>query len=355
MSPDESVDTGVSGRSVRSDAARSLRFVAERTVDVTTHPVPQPGPNEVLIEAVVSAISAGTERLIYRNESPDGIEADEFLPTLDGELSYPLSYGYATVGTVVAVGENVDSTWLDRRVFAYHPHASHFTISVEHAMKIPESLTFEEATLFANMETAVTFLLDGQPVVGERVLVFGQGVVGLLTTSILGEMPLDSLITVDAFEKRCAVSEEFGADRAIHLERADVAVVLESTWDRGADLVYEVSGNPEALDDAIALTGFGGRVIVGSWYGEKPSTVHLGGNFHRDRIEIRSSQVSTLPPSVDGRITRDRRREIAWDWLEHLPVSKLLTHRIPIEEAPRAFELLDTRPADTIQLLLTYP
>ena len=106
---------------------------------------------------------------------------------------------------------------------------------------------------------------------------------------------------------------------------------------------------------ASAMTGgFDGRVLVGSWYGTKPATLELGGRFHRDRIEIRSTQVSTIDPRLSGRWSRERRHELTWDWLERLDVSSLLTHEIPLADAADAYELLEERPDEAVQVLLTY-
>ena len=337
------------------ETASRVRFTGPRSIEVEQHSIPQPAAHELLIETEVSAISAGTEGLLYRNEAPDGIDTDEFLPSLDGDLSYPLSYGYACAGRVIDGGQAVDEDWLDTRVFVYHPHASHVIATPETVLTIPDALSLEEATLLANMETAVTFLLDGRPMLGERVLVFGQGVVGLLTTALLAAMPVASLLTVDAYELRREVSEEIGADQSFSPHGSGLESGIHSTWNRGADLVYELSGNPDALNTGIALCGYGGRVIVGSWYGEKQATLDLGGRYHRDRIEIQSSQVSTLPPSVRGRISRERRHHIAWEWLESLNLGDFFTHRFPVSDAPEAYRLLDEHPEETVQVLLTYP
>ncbi|ARS91704.1 zinc-binding dehydrogenase [Natrarchaeobaculum aegyptiacum] len=332
---------------------RTVTFTGPRTAVVERGPVPEPGPGEVLVEAAVSAISAGTEGLLYRDEAPTELPADESIDALEGDLSYPLSYGYAVVGRVRAVGAEVSASWLDRRVFAYNPHESHFLADPADLVPVPETVSTETAALFANVESAVTFVLDGEPLLGERAVVLGQGVVGLLTTGILAQTPLDSLVTVDLHAKRRRLSERLGADRAIP-PAEDPAAVLTSTGDERADLTYELTGCPDALDDAIAATGYDGRVIVGSWYGRTPVSVDLGGRFHRDRIDVRSSQVSTIAPRHRGRYDRERRHEIAWNWLKRLDLEPLVTHRVPVESAGEAYRLLEERPEETLQVLVTY-
>jgi len=122
----------------------------------------------------------------------------------------------------------------------------------------------------------------------------------------------------------------------------------------GADLTYELSGNPAALDQAIAATGFNGRVVIGSWYGQKRAGLDLGGRFHRSRIRLISSQVSTIAPEWGGRWTKSRRLEVAWWMLQQLRPAHLITHRFPITQAAHGYALLDQNPEQAIQVVLTY-
>jgi threonine dehydrogenase-like Zn-dependent dehydrogenase len=122
----------------------------------------------------------------------------------------------------------------------------------------------------------------------------------------------------------------------------------------GADLTYELSGEPRALDQAIAGTRFDGRVVIGSWYGRKRVDLDLGGRFHRSRIRLIASQVSTLAPGWTGRWTKSRRLDVAWEMLRQVKPARLITHRFPIAEAPLAYALLDEHAEEAIQVMLTY-
>ncbi|MFC4540609.1 zinc-binding dehydrogenase [Halosolutus amylolyticus] len=352
--------------------AQSVYFTGPREVEVRETTVPNPGPNEVKVAATVSAISSGTELLLYRGEMNPQIDADETLDALSGSFSYPFPYGYAIVGTVTAVGADVDPAWRDRTVLAFHPHASEFVVGVDEVCVVPADVSPAEAAILPNVETAVNLLLDGDPRIGERAIVFGQGVVGLLTTALLAETPLSSLVTVDCYEKRRRLSAAFGADRCLDPDEDDpVAAVREPAGPperpdspsgrterdappRRADLTYELSGDPAALDVAIDATGYGGRVVVGSWYGTRTAELSLDGRFHRSRIRLISSQVSTIAPERRGRWTVARRLATAWRRLEDVATDRLVTHRVPVGDAPRAYALLDERPDETVQVLLTY-
>ncbi|MFN3491252.1 MAG: zinc-dependent alcohol dehydrogenase, partial [Anaerolineales bacterium] len=202
---------------------------------------------------------------------------------------------------------------------------------------------------FPNMETAVNLIQDGAPMLGERVLVLGQGVVGLLTASLLSEFPLESLAVVDNYELR---------RKALKSHKSQVTSLLPQdlrpvTCDK-FDLVYELTGSPIALNDAIQLTLFDGRVVIGSWYGEKKSEINLGGSFHRSRIKLISSQVSTISPELSGRWDKSRRFDVTWQALERIKPEQWITHRFSLNDARKAYQLLDENPQETIQIIFNY-
>ncbi len=338
----------------------SLYFTAPGKTAVQEDTLPAPSHREVLVKTLVSAISAGTELLIYRGQAPAGLPVDETIPALRVPFGYPLKYGYSVAGRVEQTGPEVDEQWRGKLVFAFHPHESHFTCAVEELVPVPPGVSAEDAVFLANTETAVNLIMDGQPAIGEQVAVFGQGVVGLLTTALLSRLSLASLVTVDPYPTRRQRSMELGATTSVDPGEGDTPARIRALLqgDRpysGADLAYETSGAPEALDTALAVAGFNGRIVVGSWYGTKEATLHLGGRFHRDRMSVISSQVSTIAPQWSARWTKPRRLGVAWSALQSLRPSSLVTHRFPIGEAPEAYRLLDQRPDEALQVLLEYP
>ncbi len=343
----------------RATKRRVVRFDRPYKVVTVEEDLPSPAADQVLVETVVSAISPGTELLIYRGQWPNNLPIDETIAALSGEFSYPVKYGYATVGKVTATGAGVDSNWSGRTVFAFNPHESHFVATPDQLVIAPDSLTPEDVAFLPNMETAVNFVMDGCPLIGELVVIFGQGVVGLLTSALLAEYPLAALITVDRFAIRRNRSAELGADAVLdptgrdYSEKIGQLLSLHAS-DGGADLTYEVSGNPSALDLAVAATGYGGRIVVGSWYGAKAVTVDLGGRFHRSRMQIISSQVSSLSPRLSGRWTKTRRLDLALAKIEDIRPATLITHRFDVSEAAAAYELLHARSEEVIQVMLTY-
>ena len=337
----------------------ALQFSEPYRVKIVEEQVPDPLQNQVLVSTVVSAISPGTELLVYRGQWPENLPVDSTIQALTGKFRFPLKYGYAAVGRVTALGPNVDPDWLGRLVFAFNPHESHFVAIAEDLIPVPASLSAEEAAFLPNMETAVNFMMDGRPLIGEAVAVFGQGVVGLLTTALLARVPLGLLVTFDGLPLRREKSKALGADSVLDPSRQDISGQVQRLLDErgcgsGTDLTYELSGSPAALDQAITITGFNGRIVVGSWYGSKRANIDLGGQFHRSRIRIMSSQVSTLAPDLTGRWTKSRRLGLALRMLSEVQPASLVTHRYHISRAEEAYQLLDQHQQEAIQVMLTY-
>ncbi len=328
-------------------------------VSVAAEAVPEGQPGQVLVETRMSAISPGTELLIYRGRVPAGWPVDSTISALPGAFGYPLRYGYAAVGRVIAAGPAADPDLIGRRVFSFQPHQSHFRADPSELVPIPADIASEDALLVPTMETAVNFAMDGRPMIGERVVVIGQGIVGLLTTALLARFPLSGLVAVDRHALRRRKSLEAGAHKALAPEslqdggaagRNPAAGALQGT----ADLVYEVSGDPAALDAAIAACGFDGRVIVGSWYGTRRAPLDLGREFHRNRIRLISSQVSTIAPESTGRWSKNRRTAVVWDMIRAIRPARFITHRFAVEQAALAYDLLDRQPESAVQVVITY-
>ncbi|GAB4401876.1 MAG: zinc-binding alcohol dehydrogenase [Anaerolineales bacterium] len=335
-------------------AAQTLFFTAPKQVEVRETILPPLQDDEALVETVYSAISAGTEMLVYRGEFPQLKDAHD---AVSSELNYPLAYGYACVGVVREIGKLVNSDWVGKLVFSFQPHTSHFVAKTDTLFPVPHSLSPASACFLPNMETAVNLVQDGAPILGERVLVLGQGVVGLLTASLLSEFPLDDLTVADSIERRRnalkvgAVPK--GQKSKINSLAAD-DLQLSSYLLQPFDLVFELTGSPSTLNTAIKHTAFSGRIVIGSWYGQKHAEIDLGGSFHRSRIKLISSQVSTISPELSGRWDKSRRFEVAWQALERIQPQKWITHRFSLGNAAKAYQLLDENPQETIQVVFEY-
>ena len=104
---------------------------------------------------------------------------------------------------------------IGRTVFSFHPHESYFLARPEDIMEVPSEIGEEDAVFLPSMETAVSLVMDARPILGERAVIIGQGVIGLLTTAIMAKMPLSHLATIDRFQCRKEASLELGASKCI--------------------------------------------------------------------------------------------------------------------------------------------
>ncbi len=334
-------------------ARKSVWFTAPQQVEVREELLSGPAAGQLLVETMASAVSAGTEMLLYRGEAPAEMAADETIGALSGGLAFPLKYGYACVGRVTAAGEGLPAGWEGRRVFAFNPHESHFLASPDVLVALPDEVSTEDALFLASMETAVSLVHDARPLLGERMLVFGQGVVGLLATGLLAANGVGRLVTLDAFERRREASRTMGAHAALDPRAADCLRAIGEALGGEADLALDISGNPAALAQAMRAMTHGGRVVVGSWFGTKPVPLDLGREFHRRRLSLVSSQVSTLGPALGAAWSKARRLAVAMDWLGRLHPARLITHRFVLDQAPQAYAFLDRNTDSVLQIVLT--
>ena len=322
-------------------------FEAPRRVAVRRELVPEPATGEARVRTRVSAISSGTELAAFRGQLDPEWARDETLASLrEGSFRFPFAYGYASVGAVERLGPDPPekAPAPGERVFAFAPHQSVFCTPAGELLRVPPAVPDERAALFPYLETAVNLLLDGVPRIGDRVVVVGQGVLGLALVALLARFPLGGLVSIEPRAERRELSLRFGAQASVAPDAAP----------GGAELVFEVSGNRDALDLAIRIAAREGRVVVGSWLAGGKTALDLGGWFHRGRIRIVSSQVSRLPP-LGPSWTVGRRRELAWSLLAGLPLETLVSHRFPLEGAADAYARLDAGEALAVLLSTTAP
>ncbi len=318
-----------------------------------------PKDDQVLIQSIASAISPGTESMIYRGHMPPGMPGDPANASLGSELEYPFRYGYSLAGKIIGQGAKVDPVWLGRKVFVFHPHQSRLVAPVQDCLAIPDEISVEAALFLPNMESALNFVLDANPAFGSRVMVFGLGVVGLLTCLLLARLPLARLIAAEPRQYRRAIGIESGLSDVINpLDESQWNCVLNELFDNqgadGVDIAIELSGNMEALNRAIEATGFSGTILSGSWYGTQSRALNLGNHFHRRRIHIVSSQVSTLNPRLNGRWTKQRRIEVAWKMIREIQPASLISHRFSALECDRAFQIVSQGLENSFQVIFEY-
>lgn len=310
---------------------RAVTFVAPRQVEVREHEVPEPGDGQLLVRTLYSGVSAGTEMLAYHGEIDPQLPLDSSIPALSGRFGYPFRYGYSCVGRVER--SPTAATAAGSVIFAFHPHQDLFVVDAADA--VPLGATDPRlGTLFPLVETALQVTLDAGDVLEQPVVVVGLGAVGILTAALLLRAGA-RVVAAELLPWRREAAAAFGV-AAVPPEDLERIVTAE-TDGAGVPLVVEVSGDPAALAAALPLLAHEGTALVASWYGVRSVTLPLGGEFHRRRLTIRSTQVSTIPARLAATWNRHRRQVAARRLLDELPVEVLATHVFPFEDAAAAY------------------
>lgn len=309
--------------------SRALFFEGPRRVAVHDISLPAPAAGEALVHGLASAISQGTELLLYRGEGPE-----PFDPSLDrtrgNAPTYPCRYGYAWVGSVAERGCGAVPSE-GTRIFALAPHGAAHVLASRDIRPIRDDIPAARAALAANLETAVTCTWDAEVALGERVVVLGGGLIGILVAWLLVRVGAKvTLIEPRPARRSCA-------QRLV----PSASVVAHRESDGLADVVVEATGDPHAINDAIAWAAPSAKIVVASFYGRRHAPIELGDAFHRRRLSLVASQVSAIPPRLSTRWDAARRFGIVEDLLGEPNLDALIAPTVRFEDAPELYARLD--------------
>ena len=294
------------------------------------------------VRALVSALSRGTESIVFLGRVPPALYADMRCPFQEGDFPGPVKYGYCMVG-VVEAAPPTRADLLGRRVFCLHPHQDQFIVPADAVVPVPAQVPTERAALAANMETAVNILWDALPPVGSRIAVVGAGVVGCLTAWLAARLPGTEVELIDINPARAATAQALG-----------VAFSLPDAAAGDRDLVIHVSGNPDGLVTALRLAGFESTVVEASWYGDRPVAVPLGAGFHPRRLRLISSQVGAVAPAMRPRWSHRDRLALALGLLDDPALDSLLTGSSMFADLTNTLARLAQAPGDQLCHLIRY-
>ena len=292
------------------------------------------------MRATLSALSRGTERLIFWGRVPESEFERMRAPFMGGAFPFPVKYGYAMVGRVEEGPANLKG----RLVFALYPHQTVFNLLAENIVPLPEGLPPERAVLAANMETALNAVWDGQPGPADRIAIVGAGVLGLLVARLCAQIPGTAVTLVDVNPARAAIAASLGA-----------AFTPPEKAPKGCDIVFHTSASAAGLATALRLAGDEATVLELSWYGADEVKVPLGDVFHSRRLKLISSQVGKVAPSHRARWDYRRRLTAALDLLSDPALDALIAPLVAFADLPKKLPDILNPTSGILCQLIRYP
>ena len=340
-----------------------VSFTAPRTAEVVEEAARPLGDTEVRIRTLYSGISAGTELTAYRGSNPyltkRWDERDRLFVDGSTSFEYPVDgWGYEEVGEVVELGESASGLEIGDWIWGTWGHRSHTVQKAERAaQRILDSDADPRIGIFSQIAAiGLNIVLDADIHVGETVAVFGLGVPGQIAAQ-LARLNGARVIGVDGIASRRELATELGADVVIDATVGGVAEqIRELTGGRGADVCLEVTGNYRALHEAIRSVAYSSRVCAAGFMQGEGAGLRLGEEFHHNRVQVVCSQISGVSPSLQHRWDGYRLARTAMDLAVtgRLRLTELISHTMPMSEAPAAFQMLDEHPEQALQVVLSF-
>lgn len=322
--------------------ARALWTIAPGVAEIRPETLPARAPDQVLARMLASGISRGTERLVLAGKVPENQWGVMRCPLQAGDFPFPVKYGYSAVAHVAEGPAALQG----KRVFCLHPHQDFFLAPAAMCVPVPDTVPDSRAVLGANMETALNILWDAQPLPGERALVIGAGVVGLLVAYLLARIPAMAVTIIDPDASRRSVAEALGIQFA----------ALEAAPSE-QELIIHASANPAGLRQALQCAAFEARIIEASWFGAQEVALPLGEAFHSRRLRLISSQVGAVAPAMRARRSYGERMAQALGLLADPALEALVGPATSFQDLPQALpDLLNPAPGQPAPLcpLVTY-
>jgi NADPH:quinone reductase-like Zn-dependent oxidoreductase len=323
-----------------NEIAHALWYTAPCCAEIRPEELAALRPGEVRVEALYGGISRGTERLVFTGAVPASEYDRMRAPFMAGGFPFPVKYGYATVGRIVAGPDAL----VGRTAFTLHPHQTTFTLPADRITLLPAEVPPSRAVLAANMETALNALWDAAPGPADQIAVVGAGVVGCLCAWLAAKLPGAAVTLIDIDKRRAAVAAALGAGFALpHAAPED------------CDLVIHASASPSGLATALRLAGVEATVLELSWYGASEVPVPLGGAFHSRRLRLISSQVGQVSPSHRPRWSHSRRLTAALGLLADRALDALLAPAVAFHDLPAVLPRILTGADGVLCQLIRYP
>ncbi len=333
-----------------SVVAHALWYVSPGQAEIWAETLETKPGNDCLVRALHSAVSRGTESLVFHGLVPESEYARMRAPAMGGQFPFPVKYGYCHVGLV----EQGPTELVGQRVFSLWPHQTAFYAPAASLCCLPDALPGNRAVLAANMETALNAVWTAKVGPADRIAVVGGGVVGLLVAFLCGQLPGAQVTVVDPHRGRATLCHTLGVEYAHPEDIIDGNTDGQSAISN-CDVVFHTSGHPAGLTSALGLAGEEATVVELSWYGTRRVEVPLGQAFHSRQLRLLSCQVGHIEADHRPRWDYRRRLRAALHLLLDDRLDHLLAPAVAFDHMPEILgQLLDpTHPA--LCQVINYP
>jgi 2-desacetyl-2-hydroxyethyl bacteriochlorophyllide A dehydrogenase len=336
-------------------------LASPRQIEFREYTDPPLGPDEVRVRSIVSGIKHGTELNIYRGNTPFLTRSFDmtyrmFMPQSDRSL-YPTHLGSWLAGEVVEVGSAVTRFRVGDKVHGGMKHRptnicpETMLYPLAEGMK-PETALFTDPAIFA-----LGAVHDAQIKVGDYVVVFGMGALGLLAVQIARLSGAEAVFAVDPIDNRLELARQLGADAVFNPTRCDPALEIKNlTGKKGVDVAIDISGAYPALHTAMRCIQMCGLIVSASYYSGTPQ-IELGAEWHHNRPTFVSSMpVWGNPHRCHPLWNLERTEATALRLLEtgRLITDPMIGRRYHYDDAAEAYQFIDQHPEETLKTLLYY-
>jgi threonine dehydrogenase-like Zn-dependent dehydrogenase len=371
---------------------RELIAVAPRTPELHEYEEAPLGARQLRIRTEFASPKHGTELVGYRDEPaaqrPYHRGWGAVMPRPAAAAGFPKPLGNMAVGTVEAVGADATRFKIGDRVFGHFSIRETQTVDETNADLMPPGLS-DEAAVCLDPAVMAFPMRDGNIKLGDRVAIFGLGAIGLFAVQLARIAGASAVIVLDPIPARRELALAFGADLAFDpLEGDGDAGLAIRRWtapagldpdaleppagqrliggyterstqltDLGVDVAVEASGSIAALQQAIRATRFGGTVCMLSFYAGGSPGLHLGEEFHINRLQLVSARAESLPLRDAPGWNLDRLVRTTLDWLAcgRLDARGIVTPIVPFAESVAAYRAIDEHPEQSIKLGIRFP
>ena len=351
---------------------RALVLQARRELHLVDQPAAPLLRGEVRLRSRLSGISHGTELSLYRGTSAftdrvfdRGLRA--FVTPHAGSASaYPVTLGYEMVSEVVEVAPDVTAVRVGDLVHTGTPHQEETVLDVAESLEatyplvvLPTDERLERALFISLAAVALQAVHDAEVKLGDSVSVHGMGAIGLMAIQMCLLEGIQNVFAVDPDPRRRALAVKFGATDV--LDPTDPEPVGLQVRDRnrghGVDVAIEASGTDRGLQGALGAAGLSATVVAAGFYQGGAVHVHLGEEFHHNRLSLIASIGGWGTPNRHAPLWERRRvLDVATRLLytDRVSVAGLLDRTVPFDRAPEAYAWLDEHPQDAVKVALSY-